>query len=274
MEEKYIICEDSLEGIFTAIYDAYALREGHEHIHIQTGEEDNYRLFAVYLHSCPDYVKTNKVIKTLKSRLGDEVYLALCRAAASCDPGKGEAVYRTVVEGITAGSGRRTMDNLRDPYVARTHELARRTANEAHKEIEFLRFGELEGGILYARIGPENNVMAFIMPHFADRLPTENFLIHDEKRDLYGVHPANKDWYLVSGAGSVWQSAGSRDAGGIPAPGGPGIGMRLSGKERRYRDLFALFHETIAIGSRRNKRLQQQMLPLRFQEYMFEFSPR
>ena len=34
MEEKYIICEDSLEGILTAVYDAYALREGHGHIHI------------------------------------------------------------------------------------------------------------------------------------------------------------------------------------------------------------------------------------------------
>ena len=36
MEEKYLVCEDSLEGIFTGIYDAYALREGHEHVHIHT----------------------------------------------------------------------------------------------------------------------------------------------------------------------------------------------------------------------------------------------
>ena len=35
MEEKYLVCEDSLEGIFTGIYEAYALREGHEHVHIQ-----------------------------------------------------------------------------------------------------------------------------------------------------------------------------------------------------------------------------------------------
>ena len=26
MEEKYLICEDSIEGIFTGIYDAYAKR--------------------------------------------------------------------------------------------------------------------------------------------------------------------------------------------------------------------------------------------------------
>ena len=65
MEEKYLICEDSLEGIFTGIYDAYALREGHEHVHIQVGEEENLRLFATYLHILPDSVKTDKVANTL-----------------------------------------------------------------------------------------------------------------------------------------------------------------------------------------------------------------
>ena len=254
MEEKYIICEDSLEGIFTAIYDAYALREGHEHIHVQVGEKDNYRLFAVYLHSQPDSVKTAKVVRTLKDRLGEEVYITLCRAAASFYPDKGETVYRTVVEGITGGSGRRVMENLRNPYVTRTFELARRTANEAHREIEFLRFQELEQGILYAKIGPENNVVPLIMPHFADRLAPENFMIHDEKRGLFGVHPARQEWYLVSGAERFVEES-----------------LHKSENEWKYRELFTLFHQTIAIAERKNKRLQQSMLPLRFQDYMVEF---
>ena len=254
MEEKYIICEDSLEGIFTAVYDAYVLREGHEHIHVQVGEEDNYRLFASYLYSKADFIKTDKVIRTLKSRLGEEVYLTLCRAAASCYPDKGEAVYRTVVEGITGGSGRRTMENLRNPYVTRTFELARRTANEAHHEIEFLRFQELEQGILYAKIGPENNVVSFIMPHFAARLCPEHFMIHDEKRGLFGVHPAGEAWYLVSGVDESIQEK-----------------LKWSRDELKYQELFRLFHNTIAIKERKNSRLQQQMLPLRFQDYMAEF---
>lgn len=255
MEEKYIICEDSLEGIFTAVYDAYALREGHEHLHIQVGEEENYRLFAVYLYSRPDSGKTDKVVRTLKSRLGDEVYGTICRAAASYDRAKGDAIYRTVVDGITAGSGRRTMENLRNPYVAKTFELARRTANEVHHELEFIRFQELEQGILYALIGPENNVMPFVMPHFADRLAPEDFMIHDEKRGLFGVHPAREPWYLVSDVERL-----------------PKEVLQWSRKEQRYRELFTLFHKTIAIRERRNIRLQCQMLPLRFQDYMVEFS--
>lgn len=257
MEEKYIICEDSLEGIFTAVYDAYALREGHEHLHVQVGEEDNYRLFASYLHSQPDSGKTLKVIRTLKERLGEHVYGSVCRAAASDDRGKGDAVYHTIVDGITAGHGERTMENLRNPYVARTFELARRTANEAHRELEFLRFQELEQGILYSRIGPRNHVMPFIMPHFADRLVSENFMIHDENRGVFGVHPAHREWYLVSGVGT--EDTGIQEA------------IRYSAKEQKYQDLFKLFHTTIAIKERYNSRLQQQMLPLRFQDYMVEF---
>ena len=51
MEEYYLVCEDSLEGIFTGIYDAYLKKKPHDQIHICVGEEENYRLFAVY-ESC------------------------------------------------------------------------------------------------------------------------------------------------------------------------------------------------------------------------------
>lgn len=257
MEEKYIICEDSLEGIFTAIYDAYALREGHGHLHVQVGETDNYRLFATYLHSQPDPGKTEKVVRTLKARLGEHVYGSICRAAASDGADKGDAVYHTVVDGITSGHGGRTMENLRNPYVARTFALARRTANETHHELEFIRFQELKQGVLYARIGPENNVMPFVMPHFADRLMPEDFMIHDENRGLFGVHPARGEWYLVSGVGREGE-------GGWEA-------VQYSDREQGYQELFTLFHKTIAIRERSNSRLQQQMLPLRFQDYMVEF---
>ncbi len=253
MEEKYLICEDSIEGIFTGIYDAYALREGHEHLHLQIGEEDNYKLFATYLYSEPDPVKTDKVARTLKKKMGKEGYLAVCRAAASYDCCKGEAVYKTVVDAITAGNGARTMENLRNPYVAKAFELSRNTANEAHYEIEFLRFQESEQGFLFARIAPKNNVVAFIMPHFADRLSPENFLVYDEGRKLFGVHPAGKEWFLASA-----QEGFAEDA------------LQWSDKEENYRKLFLLFQKTIGIKERENRKLQTQMMPLRYQSYMVE----
>ena len=54
MEEYYLVCEDSLEGIFTGIYDAYLKKIPHGQIHICVGDEENYRLFAVYEACVPD----------------------------------------------------------------------------------------------------------------------------------------------------------------------------------------------------------------------------
>lgn len=48
MEETVLICEDSIEGILTGVYEAYALRKDHDRIHLQIGEADNYRLFTSY----------------------------------------------------------------------------------------------------------------------------------------------------------------------------------------------------------------------------------
>lgn len=255
MEEKYLICEDSLEGIWTGIYEAYAGKWGHEHTHLLVGEEDNYRLFATYVNIVADAGKADKVSRTLRQRLGDEVYLELCRAAASCQPDKAEAVYKTVVDGITGKRGRAVLSNLRNPQVARVFELARNTANEAHFEIEFIRFRELENGILFSKIGPKNDVMTFVLPHFADRMPLENFMVYDENHGIFGVHPAKNSWFLAAAP-----------------PGFREPEMGDSENERKYQELFRLFHRTIGIQERENRALQRQMAPLRYQEYMMEFS--
>ena len=254
MEEYYLICEDSLEGIFTGIYDAYLLKKPHERIHICIGEEENLRLFAVYERHEPDEQKTVKVARTITRDFGSEAYLSICRALASPEADKGEAVYKTIVTGLGMKNKKELMGNLADPYVHRVFELARFAANEAHYHVEFLRFRELENGILYARIGPKNNIITFIMPHFADRLPLENFVIHDEIRNIYALHPARGDWYLVYGE--------EGETGDKPC---------FSEGERQYSELFTHFFHTIAIKERRNDGLQTNMLPLRYRRYMTEF---
>ena len=254
MEEYYLVCEDSLEGIFTGIYNAYLKKKTHDQIHICVGGDENYRLFAVY-ENCPvEDGKAAKVAGTIIREFGQEAYLAICRAMASQAPDKGEAVYKTVVTGLGMRNKRQVMGNLQNPYVHRVFELARFTANEAHYHVEFLRFKELENGILYADIGPKNNILTFIVPHFADRLPLENFVIYDEVRSIYAMHPAGRDWYLVYGDEKIAQAE-----------------HNFSEGEKNYSELFSHFFHTIAIKERRNYKLQRNMLPLRYREYMTEF---
>ena len=254
MEEINLVCEDSIEGIFTAIYEAYAMRTDHNRIALQVGDIDNYRLFCEYIPITTDIDKVNKVSGTLKRRLGDEVFRILCYALAAEEADKATAVYRTVVLGLSLSDGRKVLERLADDNVRIVSELYRRVWNETHHLMGFVRFQELENHILFAKIGPKSNVITLLADHFADRLPLEHFVIYDEIRSIFLIHPAKKEWFCVTG--ETLDTAFTK---------------KYSDKEEEYQEMFRHFCHKIAIKERENLELQKQMLPLRFQHYMTEF---
>lgn len=245
-------CEDSLESIFTAIYLSYEENREAKDTCLSLNEDPI--LFAEDVPVKPDQEKTLKVMRTLKRRFGEEDYLTICMALAVPDEEKAQAVYRTVAKGLDERFARgHLFDNLADDNIMKTFSLARYAGREIGHLKQFVRFQELENGVLYSRIGPKCNTLTFIMPHFADRLPIENFVIYDTTRGIFGVHPAGRQWYLLSG-----EEAEEPE-------------VNLSEEERRYQELFRHFCKTIAIRERRNLELQRNMAPLRYREYMVEF---
>lgn len=244
-------CEDSLEGIFTAIYLAYEEKRDHGDTYLSLNDEP--MLFAEDVQVLPDWGKTGKVMNTLNRRFGEKDYLALCMALASEDEEKAQAVYRTVVDGLKRkASEGHLFDNLADDDVNKAFALARNAGREIDHLKGFARFHELENGVLYSRIGPKNNILTFLMPHFADRLSIENFVMYDDRRNLFGIHPAGKQWVLFCGEDKF-------------------LKLKFSEAELQYQELFRDFCRTITIEGRRNAQLQRNMLPLRFREYMVEF---
>ena len=61
MDKKYIYrCEDSAEGVFAAVYDAWASGHSHEENRIEVrGEWDESFLFAEYIEVTPDAEKSH-----------------------------------------------------------------------------------------------------------------------------------------------------------------------------------------------------------------------
>lgn len=276
-----LLCEDSLEGIFTGLYEAYALRRPLSEIRLQAGEETNYRLFSEYRHVAPDAEKTEKVVRTLQKRFGMKDYEILCLALSSWDEDKAQAIFGTVAWGLKNGRRGGILSHLTNPDVHRVMEMSRYAHNEMHHLLGFLRFQEIEGGILYAAIAPQNHVLPFLAEHFSDRFPTENFLIHDEKRDIYAVHPAGKAWFLVAGDLGRGADAGGEDtvgadvvsAGDVGAEAAPAERIAaLTAEEEYYQELFCCFCHKISIKERKNLNLQRNLLPLHFRKYMVEFA--
>ena len=258
VEIVVFLCENSIEGILTGVYDAWteaiASGLGHDHCRLQT-ELVQPELFCTYRETAADVEKAGKVIRTLRRRLGEEVYECLCYAMASHEADKAEAVYKTIVAGLSMKQGHRVLDKVADPYVVRCFDLKRNVGGEIHRELEFLRFQELQNGVLLAKIHPKNDVLMYLGPHFSDRLPLENFLIYDMSRRKALFHEREKDWYMMDALDLNGEMAG-----------------RISTEEEYYQDLFRMFCRTIAIKSRENRALQRQFLPLYFRDVMPEFA--
>lgn len=249
-------CEDSEEGILTAVYKAYEDKCDHADTRLSLTQE--YFLFAEHRDVDPDAAKAEKVIRTLRKRFGEEDYQRLSLCLTAPDERKAQAAYRTIVNGLSQSCRPgQLFDRLTDPDIALAFSLSRSAWYEMHHLYGFLRFAETKRGFLFAEISPKNNILVFLTAHFADRIPMENFIIYDEGRGLFGVHPAGKNWYLLR---REEFSAEERKE------------LRPSGREQEIQELFRGFCRSIAIQERQNLKLQQNLLPLRFRPYMTEFA--
>lgn len=248
-------CEDSLEGVCTAIYRAYEDHAKHRDTWIRVDRE--LMLFGEYIPVETDLERAEKVMRTLRRRFGQADYEALGLALTAPDPEKAQAVYQTVVYGLrTQPLPGHLLDHQTDHYVLQTFQLAKKAGREYARLQEFLRFRELDRGILYAENNPKCHVLPYVMVHFADRFPQEDFAIRDIGRGVLGVHPAGGEWYLTD---SQELTLALRQAG-------------YSAQEMAYEELFRYFCHKIAIRERRNIGLQNQMMPKRFQKYTIEFA--
>ncbi|MBR1701449.1 MAG: TIGR03915 family putative DNA repair protein [Lachnospiraceae bacterium] len=256
-------CEDTLESIFTAIYRVYEEHRPKDEVLLALDEEP--RLFAEEMIVTADQERSGKVVRTLCRRFGMEDYERICFALTAEDVEKAQAVYRTVVSGLAlregAGYGR-LFEGLGDAQVCKAFKLARSAERECCHLEGFLRFEELEKGALYAQAEPKNNLLPFLMAHFADRFPEENFLIHDVGRGIAGVHyrqTGPEAWVLIGGKGEKGAAVTK------------GVEAALSESELYYRSLFRRFCGEIGIRERANEALQRNLLPLHFRKYMTEF---
>lgn len=248
-EELILRCEDSLEGIFTAIYDAFAYKKQMKQpytdsISIAIGE-GCMTLFAKEVAVETDARKVEKTVDTIRTRLGYSVYDTLLHALCHFDEERASVVLGYLVRGF--GKGHRISEHLADSYVMRVMELSRKVENERQRFLGFLRFRDV-GEVLVAEIEPKCNLVPLMMDHFTDRFPNENFIIYDVQRKLAAVHEAYHSCVLVAG-----EELNLEDR-----------------KEDAFEVLWKQYVTTMEIQERHNERCQNNMMPKWYRKYMFE----
>lgn len=253
-EKLILLCEDSMEGIFTAVYDGWISGAKGIFVEIRTEMPDCLELFCTYKEIVTDCEKSCKVGRTIRNKLGEEAYEYLCYAVVSTHPDKGTAIFQVLLKALSKGRRNvRIMEDLSDPYVNRVWKLHTKVWHEFHRFYGFVRFREIGGGVLFSKIAPENDILVMLAPHFENRFPNEHWMIYDERRHKVILHPKGERCTLRT---DVELSQDYRE--------------ELMNTEE-YEDLWKVFCEGITVHERRNGKLQQQFVPLKFRSNMLEF---
>ena len=131
---------------------------------------------------------------------------------------------------------------LISPEVMRIMELGRSVSNEAHLFREIARFTVVQGRVYVCHIEPKDDVALLVASHFADRMPSEYWLIVDDGRRYAVVHPVDSDMYV----------------------------RRLTDQDD-YTDMWRTFFSAVSVEQRENYRCQRSMFPLWSRKNATEF---
>lgn len=255
---RIYLCDDTVDGVLSAVYEAGISGYGHDFIRIQpkkAGEALELTLFADYVTVESDSEKSARVVEAVRSKISYEAYFFMMNAAASCFEDRADAIYQFVTYGFTMGS--RVCSAMQLPCVQRIFEIKRAVENESHFWREFMRFQEIQGepAILLAVFEPKHRVVSMVTEHFADRFNAENFIIYDKSHMEAAFHMASGKWeirHLVKDEAERLES--------------------LSEQKEEYVDLWCAFFDKIAIKERENKNLQRNLMPLHYRKHVTEFN--
>lgn len=252
---KVFSCEDKFEAMMTCIYDAWswALNNGHDQVKLQREPIYQQNMFDEYMHIDEDPDKVTKVTRSIRRQISDQAYLYVFYASLSVEEDALQAIYNFLRVGFAIGP--KVCSMYANPHVMRMIELKRRIGNEAHYFREFARFSSLNNKVYVCHLEPKNNVIMLVGEHFADRMPSEHWMIIDDNRKYAIVHPKDEENYI-------------RYLTDVEL-----IALRNSEKyEDEYTDMWRTFFNAISIKQRENIACQRNLFPIWMRKHAVEFN--
>lgn len=241
------IYDGSFDGILTAVFEAFSRKEQPDAIAEQENLQVTFGQHCVRIET--DTAKAARVERGIQTKLGNRVMEAVWVVYLSSDLNKAGYIYRYLVRAFEIG--RKIYNDIAHSDVLIFNKLQSAVQKESYYFSEFLRFSLMQGGVYYACISPEHNVVSLMMPHFTDRYNDQPFLIHDDVHQVVGVYRGGS-WHLVET---------------------PEINLPdEADEELSYKRMWKDFYDTIAIKERYNPRCRRGHMPKKYWKHMTEFT--
>ncbi|SDJ87116.1 TIGR03915 family putative DNA repair protein [Natronincola ferrireducens] len=243
----HYIYDGSFEGMLTAIHEAYYRPEKPQRILREGPKQQN--IFVTPIAIVTDSQKADKVYGAIKEKISHRALKNVFYGFLSEEEEVATWIYQYLQLGFKLGG---KVDGYHtEERVAKLHKVSQKVGKEAHRMLGLIRFQKLEGGIYYASIEPDHNITALVAPHFANRMADQNWVIHDEKRNIAALYN-QKEWIIREGE--------------------MGEELALHGEELAYQELWRKYFKAIAIKNRSNPRLQKSYMPKRYWKHLIELN--
>jgi probable DNA metabolism protein len=190
----------------------------------------------------------NALKKRASGRMLSDAWFALL----SCDLSGGQNVDMALWQMLANvwERGRRAEFDLADESAHVVHNAARRTGREYHRYLGLVRFRDL-GGLFYAEVEPDCDVIALLADHFSARLPDQGWILHDLRRKKAVLYDT-KTWIV---ADMPPQISGS---------------IEKVGKYDVYQDLWREFYRSTTTIQRLNYKTQRGHMPKKYWKHLTE----
>lgn len=247
-------CKDNFEDMMCCIYDAWdnARAYGHDNIRLMRQPVLQESLFEEYIEIEYDEEKVQKVIRSIQQKISQEALMQVYYASLSQEEDALDAIYRFLRVGFRMGGSVTRMYS--EPCVMRMFELRRQVGNEVHHFREFVRFVSMGNMVYVAHIEPKNNIAFLVGRHFEDRMPSENWMIIDDKRHLAVVHGKDEESYIRILSEEEYDRLSVTET-----------------YEDEYTGMWKTFFAATAIAQRENPVCQRNLFPIWLRRHVTEF---
>ena len=184
--------------------------------------------------------------KRVSRQLLSDVWFALLSCDRTGNRRVDMALWHTLERVWTLG--KRAEANLADEYARVVRKAALRTGGEYNKYLGVVRFKDV-GGIFYAELEPDCDVLALLAHHFSARLPDQGWVLHDLRRKKAAVYDTKK-WIVTD----------------MDLPQAPSA----TREEREIQELWREFYRSTTTNQRLNYKVQRGHMPKKYWKHLIE----
>lgn len=237
------VYDGSYEGLLCCIFESFEKKQ--LPLDIRPENDEQITLYSVKSIDT-DISKANRVQAGIRKKASNDVYSHVELGYYTCHPKK-EMLILDFVR-LSLRYGRNVLSMLTNTVVNDLSGAVRALTRESHQLKGFVRFS-VYNGVMTAVIEPKNFVLSLLAPHFCDRYANDAFMIYDKAHGFALVYKPRQSAIIPI---DDYEQPNADE------------------EELKFRSLWKLFYDTIAIKERYNPKCRMSHMQKRYWKHLTE----